>query len=412
MGLETLGQTFATTGIMPGYMAGEKHGADLASTIARTRQQGLESARYEQATPMELEKMGLANETSRLGNLEGQYGEQYGVQEGKAKLSAAQNKQLFDAIPREMMEKAQAQSRKAVAESSQIIIETIHRGGSIQEAIDAQLQHITAYSQGLPPEQLQAEQQKVIAAKKQALAKYGDTPEGRQKFVADVTMHSNRIASAASTADPKTQHDLQVKDLDHQNAMELAGVNNTAGLARQRVANQGSLAAAGVRGAGSMSTAEIKLDMIKQHIAAVKEGNTALANELLFTINSFNDNAQPATPSPLGAGFPGKPGNMQQGYSLDKKTGDKEADGSTYIAADGASSNKPSKQPPKDIPKATVPRKLTDLDMVKAEHKRTLQSIETAIQSIGKKTNPTKQELDTLNRLISEASKIRANLGL
>jgi hypothetical protein len=224
MGLDTLGRDFAQTGMMSGYLAGQTQGANLASTIASTRQKGLESDRYAQATPLELERMGIANETGRLGNLQPQADEREGVHGVKAKQAAMEAQATMDKLPHETKNKITAMVKEKNNQVLEIMEQTLTTTGSTQAAMDAVLE--------LYPEMAQdkgwarAQQQYMSLSPQEVLQK--------------VSLARHSLASSNDFANPKSQGEYHKEKLMQQGRMALGKQAGEYGLARDRIRAESS----------------------------------------------------------------------------------------------------------------------------------------------------------------------------
>lgn len=287
MGLDTLGKDFAETGMMPGFLSGQTHGAGLASTIAGTRQKGLESDRYAQATPLELERMGLANESSRLGNLQGKADEQAGVHGLKAKQTAMEAQAVMQKLPYETKNKIASMVKEKNNQVLEIMEQTLTTTGSSQAAMEAVL--------GLYPEMAQD------PGWARAQQQYMSLPP--DKVLQEVKLARHKLASSNAFADPTFQGKYLEEDQRQQGRMELADKQGQFGLREAGI----RAAAGGGSGSDKQNAAEIIRDLSGQAAEAYAAGNKALGDKLIYQINAINK-ARPDEPE--FAGIPGKPGNM------------------------------------------------------------------------------------------------------
>jgi len=230
-----LAQIFADQGIAPGYMRGEKQGTDLASTIARTKQQGLESDRYAAETPDYLQQQGYATEKARLGNLQGQADEAAGANTAKAQLEARKAQEAFKTLPLETQQKMRQMTVQKTNDLLNILEQAITTSGNTNAGIEA----VTgAYPEIVNDKGWQA-----------AIKQYqGLSPE---QVLAKVKQTRHGLASSNAYADPAMQGKMIQENQDQSGRMDLAKLNNDAAMQRQQAGDAASLAAVNVRSTSS-----------------------------------------------------------------------------------------------------------------------------------------------------------------
>jgi len=270
-----LAQIFADQGIAPGYMRGEKQGTDLASTIARTKQQGLESDRYAASTPDYLKQQGYETEKARLGNLQGQADEAAGANTAKAQLEARKAQEAFKTLPLETQQKMRTMTIQKSHDLLNIMEQAISTSGSTQAGIEAVT---TAYPDIVSDKGWQA-----------AIKQYqGLSPE---QVLAKVKQTRHGLASSNAYSDPGTQGKMIQENQDQSGRMDLANLNNAARLREAELQTDSNERSAGIRAAnsgGSTNATEAMLAIMDQMDAAAAAGDTATVEKLQWRLNQLN----------------------------------------------------------------------------------------------------------------------------
>jgi hypothetical protein len=260
MALEDIIRDRGNTGALSGVYEGQKFASDQASSLADTAQKQANLSRYNQETPSAVQQSQNLAEKGRIDNLQGQADAQQGLQNLNAQQRAMVTKQAIDRIPKDVLEKAHADTQKTSVENLGIITDVLQSGGDMKTAFDRARSHLADATSNLPPDEAKQEMAKYDTATQQALAKYDVSPELRQQFLDEVKNHRYSLASTASLADPATQ--TKKGEIDQQ---------QTAETQRSAANNATQLQVAGMQGAakeaaaanGKQSAAQIKEKWVK-----------------------------------------------------------------------------------------------------------------------------------------------------
>lgn len=261
--LETL---FQTSGLAPGYMAGLSKGISDKELQARTAQQQAETARYSQATPFELQKLGLSNEAARLGNLSGQAKEQVGgyaaqadQELNEARQKGLQAKQAWEQLP----EEHKIKMANAINQKTSQFLDTVEQVLSRTNNVP---QTIATIEQQFP----EISQDKGWATAKMSVQ--GMSPDQALSYLRQTKA---KLASSNFYGSEKGQGELIVQDL-----------KNQGGLEQQALANQGAANTAGIKSAVEKSPTMAGL--LQERMSALRtETNPEVRKILQWEINAI-----------------------------------------------------------------------------------------------------------------------------
>jgi hypothetical protein len=264
MALEDIIRDRGNTGALSGVYEGQKFASDQASSLADTAQKQANLSRYNQETPSAVQQSQNLAEKGRIDNLQGQADAQQGLQNLNAQQRAMVTKQAIDRIPKDVLEKAHADTQKTSVENLGIITDVLQSGGDMKTAFDRARAHLSDATSNLPPDEAKQAMDKYNTATQQALAKYNGSPEGRKQFLDEVNNHRFAIAKTAASADPATQ--AKRGEIDQQQTAETqrSAANNATQLQVANIAASSKITAA---------------DNAKQSAAQIREKWTVIAND-------------------------------------------------------------------------------------------------------------------------------------
>jgi len=388
-----LAEIFATQGMAPGYMRGEKQGTDLAATIAATRQQGLASDRFAAETPDYLAQQGYSTEKARLGNVAEQEYEKIGGQahDAQAKLlksknEAAQAQHTWDTMPGkyklEMLEQNNKENQAMLGSVANIL----QTGGTKEQVLQHLQKQFPDKFDLSTPEGQKALQAYRNSSPQQILQ---ITQQRMEQIATSTAKQSAEVQAKMLEEDNKHSNDMALDAQGNRSAMSIAQLNAASG---ERQASM-----RGASGGGSMNATEAKL-MLMQQLA--QETDPAKRDYIVWQINALGDNANQGKRNIVTGEMEG--GNMIAPPLPVQAPASGGSDLAARIAAEKASRTAtPAVRP--------TPRPTNDIDRIKAESAAKRRSQDAAMAAMYKKYSSLDRNSAEAKNLLTQINKLAAS---
>jgi hypothetical protein len=247
-------------GITGGILEGEDAGYDLATKIQILRAKQAEQSRYEQETPLELNKRRLSNESTKLSNLPGQAKEAAGVYPAEAQQQALIAQQALQTLPKEQIIKMQEMTKKQTDSLLTALKQHIMTSGDVVGAFSIIEQQVPGVTKD--------------ASWNMTKRMYGNASP--QEALDAIKKYESSFASSEVYANPEFQRKAILGDIEHQREME-------------KIAAQGknALSVATARGPANETQHALIVRLAQEAQAAARAGDKKKETEIWDIINAI-----------------------------------------------------------------------------------------------------------------------------